>query len=59
MWLHFDYSGAKELIGLDLKFSFSSNPLKEALRFYELLRLVAKNFSKLKIKARKRATEIE
>lgn len=43
----------------EIKLSFAQNPIKEAVHFYEMLGLIGKSFSALKIKADERAEELE
>ena len=56
---HLNYEAAKELVTLDLRFSISENPIKDAVHYFEVLSLIEKGFSALKIKAEDKARHLE
>lgn len=42
-----------------MRFSISENPIKDAVHYFEVLTLIEKNFSALKIKAADKASQVE
>ena len=59
LFSHLNYEAAKELVALDLRFSISENPIKDAVHYFEILSFIAKSFSALKIKAEEKAQQVE
>lgn len=55
---NFHYEGVKELLNLKLNFSTSTNPIKVAAHYYEILLLIESNFSALKIKTKEKKIQI-
>ena len=58
LFSHLNYESAKELVSLDLRFSISENPIKDAVHYFEVLSLIEKGFSALKIKAEDKALQV-
>lgn len=59
LFSHLNYETAKDLVSLELRFSISENPIKDAVHYFEVLCLIEQNFSALKIKSEERARHIE